>query len=160
MCGVGSALLLFESVEAGLRGRPLYFRTAAGFPSGQRGLTVNQVATPSKVRILLPPLPRPLPDLELVDAPGRGRQQVADLHPHGLAIGARVALVAGPREGGDADLVPGLRAGAVAAARGEHRVDADPAVRRERAHDAPRRGAARAGLQDPGPGRDGQRLGY
>jgi hypothetical protein len=27
-----------------------------GFPSGQRGQTVNLLATPSKVRILLPPL--------------------------------------------------------------------------------------------------------
>ena len=27
----------------------------AGFPSGQRGLTVNQMATPSQVRILVPP---------------------------------------------------------------------------------------------------------
>src|SRR3954447_18535961 len=30
--------------------------TPAGYPSGQRGLTENRVATPSKVRILLPPL--------------------------------------------------------------------------------------------------------
>ena len=29
-----------------------------GFPSGQRGQTVNLLAPPSKVRILLPPLSR------------------------------------------------------------------------------------------------------
>jgi hypothetical protein len=37
----------------------VYFLAAGGCPSGQRGQTVNLVATPSQVRILLPPPGRP-----------------------------------------------------------------------------------------------------
>jgi hypothetical protein len=37
----------------------VYLCPAGGCPSGQRGQTVNLVATPSQVRILLPPPGRP-----------------------------------------------------------------------------------------------------
>ena len=46
------------------------------FPSGQRGLTVNQVALPSQVRILHFPLPTPCPDTDTRHR-SRSHQQAA-----------------------------------------------------------------------------------
>ena len=43
--------------------RPPHAVTTGGFPSGQRGQTVNLMATPSQVRILFLPPPRPAPAL-------------------------------------------------------------------------------------------------
>ena len=42
-----------------LKAVKVYLYLAGGCPSGQRGQTVNLVATPSQVRILLPPPGRP-----------------------------------------------------------------------------------------------------
>ena len=55
---VGLALRSGPTSEATLRAQPLFRRTceeSGGFPSGQRGQTVNLMATPSQVRILFPP---------------------------------------------------------------------------------------------------------
>src|SRR3954462_6746605 len=82
-----------------LQGTPMYPPTLAiirprpvGFPSGQRGRAVNPLAQPSKVRILLPPLPsdsvggghvRPQRETLLLTPDIGGRGRTAQTRPAG-----------------------------------------------------------------------------
>ncbi len=76
--------------------KPISPSHEGSFPSGQRGLTVNQVALPSQVRILHSPLPTPCPDAHSTRHPTH-RSEASDPaippapHPHKRRTEARAS---------------------------------------------------------------------